>query len=57
MPQPHVLVADWIEDFDLEREWFERSGVSWSLPSWRLPPPPRDQQRRQLLERIAAAPG
>jgi D-3-phosphoglycerate dehydrogenase / 2-oxoglutarate reductase len=56
MPQPHVLIADWFEDVEFACESFERAGVTWSLPAWRSPPPPRDEQHRQLLERIAAAP-
>jgi D-3-phosphoglycerate dehydrogenase len=56
MAQPHVLVADWIDDFDFERETLERAGVSLSFPDWRPPAPPREEQRRQLLARIAVAP-
>ncbi len=56
MPQPHVLVADWLmPDFELEQELLEKAQVTWSLPQWRPPQPPHDEQRRQLVERIQKA--
>lgn len=57
MNQPHVFVADWlIPDFAMESEAFQKANVSWSLPAWTPPPPPREVQHQQLLERIVAAP-
>lgn len=51
--KPHVLVADWFApDFDIERPLLEARGISWCRPGWQPPPPPRDEQIRQLLERI-----
>ncbi len=56
MTQPHVLVADWLmPDFELEQELLEKAQVTWSLPQWRPPQPPRDEQRRQLVDRIQNA--
>lgn len=57
MMRPHILVADWLmPNFDLERQMFQRVGVSYCLPAWTPLPPPREQQRQELLSRIAAAP-
>jgi D-3-phosphoglycerate dehydrogenase / 2-oxoglutarate reductase len=57
MSHPHILVADWVlPDFELEMQTLQEAGVSWNMPSWKLPPPPREQQRRELLTRIAATP-
>jgi len=56
MTQPHVLVADWLmPDFELEQELLEKAQVTWSLPQWRPPQPPRDEQRRQLVDQIQKA--
>lgn len=52
----HVLVTDWFApDFDIERPLLEARGISWSMPGWKPPPPPRDEQIQQLLERIRQA--
>lgn len=55
MSRPHVLVAECMEDFDAEYAVFEQAGVTLSFPEWRLPSPPREEQHRQLLARIAVA--
>ncbi len=52
----HVLVTDWFApDFDIERPLLEARGISWCMAGWKPPPPPRDEQIRQLLERIRQA--
>jgi D-3-phosphoglycerate dehydrogenase len=57
MSHAHILIADWImPDFELEKQALQQAGVSWSMPSWKLPPPPREQQRQDILSRIAVAP-
>jgi D-3-phosphoglycerate dehydrogenase / 2-oxoglutarate reductase len=56
MSQPHVLIADWLDESAFDHESFARVGITWSLPAWRPPAPPLDEQHRQLLERIGAAP-
>src|SRR5882672_8153792 len=53
MDRPHILVADWlVPDFDVETRTLGNKGITWSLPSWSPPPPPAEEQVRQLLERI-----
>jgi hypothetical protein len=53
--EAHILVADSLMPaFDLERRTLERAGVTWCLPSGT--PPPREQQREELLASIAKAP-
>ena len=53
MSAGHVLVADWFApDFEIERPRLEARGITWSMPGWKPPPPPRDEQIRQLLARI-----
>jgi D-3-phosphoglycerate dehydrogenase / 2-oxoglutarate reductase len=54
--QPHVLVADWIDESALDRESFDRAGITLSAPALGLPEPSCDEQHRQLLAWIAAAP-
>lgn len=57
MSQPHVLVADWYQpEFDLESEALTAAGIGWSLPEWRPPPPPREDQMKSLLARISKLP-
>lgn len=56
MSTRHVLVADWHPaDFEIERAPLESRGITWSMPGWKPPPPPREEQIRQLLERIQQA--
>jgi D-3-phosphoglycerate dehydrogenase / 2-oxoglutarate reductase len=51
---PHILVADWYSpEFSIEESVFQKLGWEWSLPGWKAPTPPADEQERQLLERIA----
>jgi D-3-phosphoglycerate dehydrogenase / 2-oxoglutarate reductase len=51
------LVTDWYQpEFGLESEAFTAAGIGWSLPEWRPPPPPREEQVKSLLARIAALP-
>jgi len=55
--QPHVLVTDWYQpEFSLESEALTAAGIGWSLPDWRPPPPPREEQVKNLLARIARLP-
>ncbi len=57
MSKPLVLIADWLmPDFDLEQQRFEESEIRLSVPQWRPPQPPRDEQRRLLMERIRETP-
>jgi D-3-phosphoglycerate dehydrogenase / 2-oxoglutarate reductase len=56
MSQPHVLVADWLDESEFEHDSFDRAGITWAAPGWCLPAPSHDQQHRLLLEWIAAAP-
>lgn len=56
MQGAHVLVADWLfPDFELEANFLRDRGITWSLPAWSPPPPPVEEQIRQLLERIRGA--
>lgn len=56
MTQPHVFVADWMmPDFVPEEQSLRGAGISWCLPSWAPPPPPREQQKIELLSRIKKA--
>jgi D-3-phosphoglycerate dehydrogenase len=57
MTSPHVLVADWLmSDFDREAAALRQAGLTYSLPDWRPPPPSPEQQKSQLLARMAEAP-
>jgi hypothetical protein len=57
MNKPHVFVADCImPDFASEQQALERAGVTWSMPGWRPPPPAKEVQHTELLQRIAATP-
>ena len=54
MKPPHILVADWYSpEFSIEESVFRKLGWEWSLPGWKAPAPPAEEQERQLLERIA----
>jgi hypothetical protein len=56
MSGKHILVADWhAPDFAIEQPLLEAAGITWCLPGWKPPPPPREEQIRQLLERIRQA--
>ena len=56
MSGKHILVTDWFApEFDIERPLLEARGITWCMPGWKPPPPPRDEQIRQLLERIRHA--
>jgi D-3-phosphoglycerate dehydrogenase len=53
MERAHVLVADWLlPEFEIEAAALNSEGFTWSLPAWSPPPPPAEEQVRQLLERI-----
>lgn len=57
MSQPHVLVADWYQpEFSMESEALTAAGIGWSMPEWRPPPPPREEQVKSLLARIRKLP-
>lgn len=54
MKPPHILVTDWYSpEFSIEESVFQKLGWEWSLPGWKAPAPPAEEQERQLLERIA----
>lgn len=54
MKPPHILVADWYSpEFSIEESVFQKLGWQYSLPAWKPPAPPAEEQERQLLERIA----
>jgi len=56
MAGAHILVADWFApDFEIESNLLRSRGMTWSLPAWSPPPPPAEEQIRQLLERIHRA--
>ena len=53
MDKAHILVADWLlPEFEVETKILSGKGISWSLPAWTAPPPPAEEQVRQLLQRI-----
>jgi len=53
MNKSNILVADWLlPDFELEAKVLRSKGITWSMPAWAPPPPPAEEQVRQLLERI-----
>ena len=57
MSKPHIFVADWLmPEFTLEQQAMERVGATWSMPGWRPPPPGKEVQHAELLQRIAATP-
>jgi len=57
MSGKHVLVTDWFApEFDIETPALTAHGITWCMPGWKPPPPPREEQIRQLLERIKQAP-
>ncbi len=56
LDKAHILVADWLlPDFELEAKILTAKSITWSLPAWSPPPPPAEEQVRQLLERIRSA--